>query len=88
MTQRLQVLFDEEELQEIRALAARERMTVAEWVRQALRAARKQAAVAEPMRKVASIHEAAARYSFPADDIAAMNAEISRGYRGIADAQS
>ncbi len=80
MTQRLQVLFDDEELDEIRRFAARQRMTVAEWVRQALRAAREGVAVTEPSRKLLAVREAAARYSFPVSDIETINAEIARGY--------
>ncbi len=33
MTQRLQVLLEDDEFAEIRRVAQRERMTVAEWVR-------------------------------------------------------
>lgn len=40
MTKRPQVLFDEEEYREIQGCARSQRMTVAEWVRQALRKAR------------------------------------------------
>jgi len=40
MPKRLQVLFDEEEYREIQGEARRQRVTVAEWVRQALREAR------------------------------------------------
>ena len=40
MSERLQVLLDASELEEIRSVARRHRMTVAEWVRQALRAAK------------------------------------------------
>ena len=43
MTQRLQVLLEDDEFAEIRRVAERQRMTVAEWVRQALRAARQDA---------------------------------------------
>ncbi len=80
MTQRLQVLLDEDEFDEIRAHAVRERMTVAEWVRQVLRAARHQATVVEPARKLAVVREAAARYGFPTADVDTLNAEIARGY--------
>ena len=40
MTKRLQVLLNQEEYTEIRTVARGNRMTVAEWVRQALRRAR------------------------------------------------
>lgn len=79
MSQRLQVLLDEEEFAEIRRVARRHRMTVAEWVRQALRAARRDEPVEEPKRKLAAVREAA-RGSYPTADIATMLAEIERGY--------
>ena len=40
MAKRLQVLLDEEEYLEIQAVARRQRLTLAEWVRQALRKAK------------------------------------------------
>ena len=40
MSKRLQVLFENEEYLEIQAAARQSRMTVSEWVRQALRRAR------------------------------------------------
>jgi len=41
MKHRLQVLLEDDEYRELKETAARERMTVAEWVRQALRLARR-----------------------------------------------
>ena len=41
MSKRLQVLLDEPEWREIQKAARAERKTVAEWVRQALRTARR-----------------------------------------------
>ena len=82
MTQRLQVLFDDDELDDIRAQAARERMTVAEWVRQTLRAARGAAAAPDPATRILAVREAAARYDFPVSDVDSMNADITRGYTG------
>ncbi len=79
MTKRLQVLFDDDELGEIQQLARRQRMTVAEWVRQKLRAARAAEAVADPRRKLEVIRTATA-YSFPTGDIDKMLTEIERGY--------
>jgi hypothetical protein len=79
MSVRLQVLLDEAELAEIREIARRRHMTVSEWVRQALRAARRQ----EPRAAVASklaVLEAAADYSFPTADIEDMLQEIESGY--------
>ena len=79
MTQRLQVLLDDEEFAEIRRVAERQRMTVAEWVRQALRAARQDAPVAEPGRKLSVVREAA-RGAYPVGDLPSMLRDIESGY--------
>ena len=79
MSKRLQVLFEESELKEIRRIAGKRRMTVAEWVRQALRAARKSEPTSDPGRKL-EVVRAAARHAFPTADIETMLAEVSRGY--------
>ena len=81
MSHRLQVLLDETEFAEIRRIARRHRMTVAEWVRQALRAARRDEPVIEPRRKLAAVREAT-RHAYPTGDIDCMLAEIERGYLG------
>jgi hypothetical protein len=81
MTQRLQVLLDEDEFEEIRRIAKRHRMTVAEWVRQALRAARSDEPYAEPKRKLAVLRESA-RGEYPTADVDQMLAEIERGQLG------
>jgi hypothetical protein len=81
MSKRLQVLLQDKELDEIRQSARRQRMTTAEWVRQALRAARRAEARVSTPRKL-DIVRAAARHAFPAPDIDQMLAEIERGYVG------
>lgn len=78
MSTRLQVLMGEEELEEIRRHARREGMTVSEWVRQALRSARRSPS-SEPERRMAAVR-AAARHEFPTGNIDDMLAEIERGY--------
>ncbi len=83
MTQRLQVLLEDTEFDEIRRIARRHRMTVAEWVRQALRAAKADEPYAEPKRKLAVVREAA-RAEFPTADIDAILADIERGRAGDA----
>ena len=80
MSKRLQVLLDEEEFEEIRQTARGQRLTVAEWVRQALRAARRREPLGDASRKV-EVVRAAARHSFPAGEIQDMLAEIARGYQ-------
>ncbi len=47
MSKSLQVLLGEDELREIRRIARRNWTTVAEWVRQALRAARRETSPAD-----------------------------------------
>lgn len=81
MSKRLQVILDDREMQEVRQLARRNRMTVAEWVRQALRAARRTQPASDGAKKLAVVRTAA-RHAFPTADIDAMLAEIERGYAG------
>jgi hypothetical protein len=81
MSKRLQVLLQDKELAEIQRSARRRQMTTAEWVRQALRAARR----AEPRvatRKKLDVVRAASRHAFPAPDVDQMLREIERGYLG------
>jgi hypothetical protein len=61
------------------AAARSERMTVAEWVGQALRAARRAVSTADVDQRLAAIRTAA-RHEFPTADIDPMNEEIVRGY--------
>jgi hypothetical protein len=81
VTKRLQVLFDEPEWREIQRAARAERTTVAEWVRRALRAARRATSSADVDKKLAAIRTAA-RHELPTADIDQMNQEIARGYLG------
>ena len=79
MIKRLQVLLDARELAEIQKFARQQRMTTAEWVRQALRGARKAAPLGDARKKLAAI-KAATHYSFPAPEIDQMLREIELGY--------
>ena len=81
MSKRLQVLLPDRELAEIQQSARREQMTTAEWVRQALRAARRAKSGVAPRKKLEVIR-AAARHTFPSPDIEQMLTEIERGYLG------
>ena len=76
----MQVLLADSEMEEIRQIARRHQMTVGEWVRQALRAARCQAASGDPRLKLRAVRKAA-RHSFPTAEIPQMLAEIERGYQ-------
>jgi hypothetical protein len=73
------VLLDDPEWREIQRAARAQRLTIAEWVRQALRAARKQQPRGDLDRKLAAVR-AASRHAFPTGDIDQMLAEIERGY--------
>ena len=79
MNKRLQVLLPDPDMQEIRRLARRERLTVGEWVRRILREARLRQPVHEPQSKLKAVRRAA-EYSFPTADIEQMLGEIERGY--------
>jgi hypothetical protein len=79
MSKRLQVLLDDAEFADIRRAARLNRMTVAEWVRQALRRARREEPTSDARRKLAVVREAA-RGTYPTADIERMLAEIERGY--------
>jgi hypothetical protein len=77
---RLQVLLSESEMDDIRRVARRERLSVGEWVRRTLREARAQRPVHEPQWKLKAVRKAA-EYSFPTADIDQMLDEIERGYQ-------
>lgn len=79
MRKRLQVLLEEEELREVRRAARLARVSVAEWVRTALRAGREAAPSSAPDRKL-EVVRAAARHAFPVGQVGAMLAEIESGY--------
>jgi hypothetical protein len=80
MSKRLQVLLDEEEWEELRAVARREGLTVSEWVRRSVRDARRRAPGSDFTGKLQAIRDAA-RHEFPTADIDDMLADIERGYR-------
>ncbi len=81
MSKRLEVLFDEAELRDIQRLARARRMGVAEWVRAALRAARRREPSGD-MGKKLEVVQSVARHEYPVADIDAMLGEIERGYVG------
>ena len=79
MPKRLQVLLDEEEYKEIQGVARRQRVTLGEWVRQALRQAKNNhpGTVEAKLRVIAD----ASRHDFPTADIEVMLQEIEEGHR-------
>jgi len=78
MTKRLQVLFEDDEYRALQQSAREERMTVAEWVRQALRQAqhRRRRAVDTKLQAL----KRACRHQFPTGDIDLILDEIEKGY--------
>ena len=79
MSRRLLVRLDRVELAEIPKAARRQGLTTNEWVRQALRAARRAEPGTDANKKLAIIR-AASQYSFPIAEIEDMLAEIGRGF--------
>jgi hypothetical protein len=79
MSKRLQVLLDEPEWREIQRAARAQRLTVAAWVRQALRAARRREPQGDAAKKLAVVR-AAVRHAYPTAEVDQMLAEIERGY--------
>jgi hypothetical protein len=79
MTKRLQVLLQDPEYREIQRIARSRRMSVAQWVRQALHAAKREEPLGEVSKKLEALR-AAAKFEFPTADIEQMLAEIEQGY--------
>ena len=71
----------DDEYAEIRDVARRARLSVSEWVRQALRAARREVPSAGADRKLQAVRAAAA-YTFPTADMDQMLREVEAGYGG------
>jgi len=79
MAKRLRVIVQDLEYRDIQRAARLRRMSIAEWVRQALVQARR----SEPSREVASkleVIRSAARMDFPTADIDRMLEDIEQGY--------
>jgi len=81
MTKRLQVIVQDPDYREIQRIARTRRMSIAEWVRQALELARRREPVHEAGKKL-DVIRAAVRHSYPTADIDTMLGEIESGYDG------
>jgi hypothetical protein len=79
MSKRLQVFLSDEQYREVRAVARRSKQTMAEWVRDLLRAAIRQAPRGGRDRKLAAVR-AAYQHAFPTADIDEMLDQIESGY--------
>jgi hypothetical protein len=80
MSARLQVVLEDKEFRDVRRLAKAQGMTISEWVRRALREARRRGPVHDQARKLAAIRDAT-KHEFPAAEIDVMLDEIERGYK-------
>jgi hypothetical protein len=81
MAKRLQVILQDPEYREVQRAARSRRMSIAEWVRQALVQARRSEPQGDIEKKL-QIIRAAAKHEFPSGDIESMLAEIEQGYLG------
>lgn len=72
-------MLSDDEAEALRLAAAREGVTVSEWVRRSLREAGRSRASGDVEQRLATIR-AAYEHSFPTADIEDMLAEIERGY--------
>ena len=72
-------MLDESELRDLRETASRQGMPVSEWVRRALRAARRLEPRGNIESKLRSVRTAV-QHEFPTADIDKMLAEIELGY--------
>ncbi|MEE9280639.1 MAG: antitoxin [Myxococcota bacterium] len=79
MTKRMQVLIDDAEYRRIQHIARLRGLTLAEWVRQALRAAYREEPRGNRNKKLAAVRAAAA-HEFPTADSDQLLAEIAAGY--------
>ena len=75
----MQVLFEEDELEEMRRCAEQNKLTLSEWVRQILRDAVRRTPSVHREHKLGAVR-AAAQHGFPTADIEQMLEEIERGY--------
>ena len=81
MTRRLQVLFGDAEYAALQEAAAASGLSVADWVRQAVSAARRRESSADIDRKL-DVIRAAVRHTGPTGQIERVTGEIERSYRG------
>ena len=79
MSKRLQVILKDPEYREIQRVARSRHMSLAQWVRQALEAARREEPAGSLTRKLEAVR-AAVQHEYPAGDPEQMLAEIEAGY--------
>jgi len=82
MSKRLQVIVEDAEMRELQRLARRHHMTVAECVRQSLRAARRRDPGTDAGKRLKGVRNAS-RNEFPTGSIDRMLAEVEKGYLDV-----
>jgi hypothetical protein len=82
MAKRLQVILQDAEYRDVQRAARARRMSIAEWVRQALSHARRREPLGDVEKKLAVVRAAVANNAGPATeaDIETMLGEIEQGY--------
>ena len=78
MSKRLQIVVDESEAEAFERAARRERLSLSEWARRAMRDAQRRRRAPTPESKLLAL-ERALRHEFPTGDIARMLGEIEAG---------
>jgi len=81
VSKRLQVILKDPEYREIQRVARSRRMSIAEWVRQALDLARRGEPTGSMGKKLQTVRRAV-QCEYPVGDIDRMLAEIEAGYTG------
>jgi hypothetical protein len=84
MTKRLQVLLEDSDFAALQQSAAARGLSVAEWVRQAIVAARRRESSADIDRKLDAIRTAV-RHTGPTGPIERLTTDIERGYAAAGD---
>lgn len=80
MAKRLQVILKDPEYRDVQKAARARRMSLAQWVREALEAARRRESASETGTKKLQTVRAAARFEFPTGEMDKILAEIEMGY--------
>jgi hypothetical protein len=79
VAKRLQVILQDPEYREIQRVARARRMSIAEWVRQALDVARRREPLGDVGKKL-DVIRAASQHDYPTGDLDRILAEIESGY--------
>jgi hypothetical protein len=84
MSTRLQVVIDDKELCEFQSIARAQHLTMAEWVRQVLRRARREEPSIDSDKKIQCVRESVS-CQYPTGDIDTILQDIERGRSGSGD---